>query len=344
AVTTGYQLVCFGDNKFGQCDVPPSLGMVTAVSAGTGHTCAVTMHGSLVCFGRNSRGECDVPADLGIVWSVSAGDDHTCAIQSSGRIVCFGGRGKFRDFGQCDVPPDLGPAVSVSAGNGHTCAVKPNGQLVCWGWNCRGQCLVPEDLGPILAVSAGNAVTCAVTITHQLVCFGSNIWNECEVPETLGPVTAAASGLSHTCAVQTDGEVPYQEHDCATQVAIGVMFAEKADIAPLLVVSTASLQALAEGAGKDIPADRFRPNVILEGPIEPHAEDTWDEMRIGPLRLKRLGPCARCAIVDVAQGQGKRDNAVYGALVQHRGQAVFGQYYRPMLREGALPSERALEV
>ena len=25
----------------------------------------------------------------------------------------------------------------------------------------------------------------------------------------------------------------------------------------------------------------------------------------GPLRLQRLGPCARCAIVDVAQGQGK---------------------------------------
>ena len=29
----------------------------------------------------------------------------------------------------------------------------------------------------------------------------------------------------------------------------------------------------------------------------------------GPLRLQRLGPCARCAIVDVAQGQGKRPEA-----------------------------------
>eukprot|EP00439_Symbiodinium_sp_Y106_P072701 s520_g13.t1 len=117
-----------------------------------------------------------------------------------------------------------------------------------------------------------------------------------------------------------------------------------ADIAPLLVVSKASLQALAEATGKEIPADRFRPNVILDGPMEPHAEDTWDEMRIGPLRLQRLGPCARCAIVDVAQGQGKRDNAVYGPLVQHRGQAVFGQYYRPILAEGAPPSDRTLEV
>ncbi|CAE7606090.1 MOCOS [Symbiodinium sp. CCMP2456] len=117
-----------------------------------------------------------------------------------------------------------------------------------------------------------------------------------------------------------------------------------ADIAPLLVVSKASLQALAEATGKEIPADRFRPNVILEGPMEPHAEDTWDEMCIGPLRLQRLGPCARCAIIDVAQGQGKRDNAVYGPLVQHRGQAVFGQYYRPILAAGAPPSDRTLEV
>ena len=78
-----------------------------------------------------------------------------------------------------------------------------------------------------------------------------------------------------------------------------------ADIAPLLVISTASLAALCEAAQRAISMDRFRPNIVLES-SEPHAEDQWPEMRIGDLRLQRLGPCGRCSIVEVAQGLGQR--------------------------------------
>ncbi|CAE7890014.1 unnamed protein product [Symbiodinium sp. KB8] len=42
------------------------LGPVSSVSAGYDHTCAVTADGRLVCFGESRSGQCDVPEPLKI--------------------------------------------------------------------------------------------------------------------------------------------------------------------------------------------------------------------------------------------------------------------------------------
>ena len=74
--------------------MPPDLGPAVAVAAGDQHTCAVKVSGELVCFGRNDHGQCDVPPDLGPVVAVAAGWQHTCAVTVSGQLVCFGEKGK----------------------------------------------------------------------------------------------------------------------------------------------------------------------------------------------------------------------------------------------------------
>ena len=43
---------------------PYALGMVAAVAAGGGHTCAVTAQTRLLCFEWNAYGQCDVPEDI----------------------------------------------------------------------------------------------------------------------------------------------------------------------------------------------------------------------------------------------------------------------------------------
>ncbi|OLQ00778.1 putative E3 ubiquitin-protein ligase HERC4 [Symbiodinium microadriaticum] len=203
AVRSDGQLVCFGDNSDEQCDVPTDLGTVLAVSAGYGHTCAVRSDGQLVCFGWNAVGQCDVPTDLGAVLAVSAGIDHTCAVRTDGHLVCFG----WNTFGQCDVPTDLGAVVAVSPGGGHTCAVRSDGHLVCFGDNTYGQCDVPTSVGAVVAVSAGTDHTCAVRSDQQLVCFGLNGSGQCDVPMDLGAVVAVSAGGGHTCAVRSDGQL-----------------------------------------------------------------------------------------------------------------------------------------
>ena len=47
-----------------------SNGVVSQVSAGFRHTCAIDASGKLHCFGRNEEGQCDVPDDLGVATQV----------------------------------------------------------------------------------------------------------------------------------------------------------------------------------------------------------------------------------------------------------------------------------
>ena len=65
AITTRNELVCFGNDDYGQCTAPADLGPVLAVAAGTTHTCAITTRNELLCFGRSDVGQCAGPADLG---------------------------------------------------------------------------------------------------------------------------------------------------------------------------------------------------------------------------------------------------------------------------------------
>ena len=83
------ELVCAGD-----LTMPEELGPVVAVASGHSHVCAVKATGELVCFGDNDCGQCDVPTDLGPVVAVAAGFAHTCALTAAGDVVCFGVNGK----------------------------------------------------------------------------------------------------------------------------------------------------------------------------------------------------------------------------------------------------------
>ena len=52
----------------------------SAIAAGCVHTCAVRAEDQLVCFGRNDSGQCNVPTDLGPVMAIAAGlASHVCS-------------------------------------------------------------------------------------------------------------------------------------------------------------------------------------------------------------------------------------------------------------------------
>ncbi len=83
-----------------------------------------------------------------------------------------------------------------------------------------------------------------------------------------------------------------------------------ADGYPLLLTTTASLRRLndwiAETAlergglpGPALPMRRFRPSVVLDGAIEPFAEDGWKRLRIGEVEFRAAKPCDRCVMTTV---------------------------------------------
>ena len=64
---------------------------------------------------------------------------------------------------------------------------------------------------------------------------------------------------------------------------------------PMLVCSEASLEDLNERLRDQLPMERFRPNIVLKG-LPAWAEDHIDTLSIGPVTLRLVKPCTRCAI------------------------------------------------
>ena len=91
-----------------------------------------------------------------------------------------------------------------------------------------------------------------------------------------------------------------------------------ADAYPYLLLSEASLTGLNEKLAEPVSMDRFRPNLIVSGCAEPHAEDKWKTLRIGKAIFTVSKPCARCSIPAVNQATGKRGKEPTQTLATYR--------------------------
>jgi uncharacterized protein len=88
------------------------------------------------------------------------------------------------------------------------------------------------------------------------------------------------------------------------------------------LVSTASLEAIAEAAGVTEPVDgrRFRMTIGIHG-VEPHAEDGWlgTRVRAGGAVVEVRANVGRCAVTTLDPDRGVRDLDTLGAIAAYRG-------------------------
>jgi uncharacterized protein YcbX len=93
------------------------------------------------------------------------------------------------------------------------------------------------------------------------------------------------------------------------------------DVAALHVLSAATLARLAELEPRSqFAVERYRPNVVIDGPSEPFAENNWSgtNMRFGDeLVGSVLLPTMRCIMTTLAQNDLPRDNEVLRAVTRH---------------------------
>lgn len=78
-----------------------------------------------------------------------------------------------------------------------------------------------------------------------------------------------------------------------------------ADAYPILLISRASLEDLNKRLREPVPMERFRPNIVVEG-ISAYAEDAMMRFRAGPVVLRGIKLCDRCAIPTTDQETGAR--------------------------------------
>jgi hypothetical protein len=79
-----------------------------------------------------------------------------------------------------------------------------------------------------------------------------------------------------------------------------------ADAAPLLLISTASLEDLNARLTAPVAMRRFRPNVVVDTDT-PFAEDAWKSIAIGAAQLAVAWPCSRCVLTTIDPESGVRD-------------------------------------
>jgi len=232
------RVVAWGDNEYGQTNVPDGLSGVKAVAAGDrGHVVAVKDDGTVVAWGRNDFGQTNVPDGLSgvkavtasgrhtvalkddgtvVAWggignapdglsgvtAIAAGDYHTVALKDDGTVVAWGGNGN----GQTDAPDGLSDVTTIAVGSYHTVALKGDGTIVAWGWGANGRTDVPDGLTGVVAVAAGDH-TVALKSDGTVAAWGHNEFGQSSVPDGLSGVTAIAAGGSHTVALKNDGTV-----------------------------------------------------------------------------------------------------------------------------------------
>ena len=85
----------------------------------------------------------------------------------------------------------------------------------------------------------------------------------------------------------------------------GEAYTALSDGYPLLLIGEASLADLNGRMARELPMNRFRPNLVVRG-SDAYAEDGWRRIRVGRRGFAFTKPCERCAITTVDQATGRR--------------------------------------
>ncbi|MDW8373738.1 MAG: Calx-beta domain-containing protein, partial [Planctomycetota bacterium] len=195
--------MAWGNNDYGQCDVPAGLSNVVAIAAGWKHSVALQQNGTVVAWGGNNWGQCNVPTGLTGVIAISAGYSNTAALRSNGTVVVWGSNWA----GQCNVPANLNQVQAISVGGAHVLALKNDGTVVSWGYNEFGQTTVPTGLSQVVAIAAGGDHSIAVRSNGSVVAWGRNDFGEINIPAGLSQAMQVVTGERHPIVRRTDGSL-----------------------------------------------------------------------------------------------------------------------------------------
>ncbi len=174
-----------------------SVMVVTAMTAGDHHACALTAGHDLWCWGQSNYGELGNGGPVGSTTTFSSGPV---------KVIGTGYR-------------------QVSAGDASTCAVRTNDSLWCWGFNANGG--MSDSSSPVQVagtwqqVSVGGLTVCAVNTDDELWCWGQGMsgqlgdgqaatsYTPVQVPGSWSTVSTGGEDYpmgAATCALDTDGK------------------------------------------------------------------------------------------------------------------------------------------
>ncbi len=194
--------------------------MAVGVADELPHTAVVKANGTVEVWGDNTYGQLNVPAGLSGVKALAAGAGFTLALKEDGTIVGWGSV-LDQNFNPSTytIPTEVqGLKIkSIAAGGNMSAVVTESGEVFVWGSNSRDVEIVPAGLGNVVAMAINNNYAVALNDTGSITVWGRDT-NE---PAGLdGNVVAIAAGSMHWLALKKDGTVAiggYSSHVTSNQ-------------------------------------------------------------------------------------------------------------------------------
>ena len=183
----------------------PTKPVITQLTGGARHTCALRSDGTVWCWGYNASGELGDGTTTDALTPVRvAGLARATPVQVSG----------------------LTTATEVATAYRHSCALLADRTVRCWGYNNAGQLgdgTVGTRTTPVQTQTLTTATqlansSCALLADNTVRCWGSNVYGQLgDATTTNAPTPVQVTGLatatqiansgSHTCALLADHTV-----------------------------------------------------------------------------------------------------------------------------------------
>jgi len=209
-------VLAWGDNTFGECNVPVGLTNVIAV-AGNGDgdptitsafSVALKADGTLIAWGDNTYGQTNIPTSLNDVAAIAAGSYHGLALCTNGAVVPWGCWETYSNnqflYPTATVPSGMSNIVGVAAGLLHDVALRSDGTVVAWGADTNAACVqVPTNLPLAKAVAAGWFYSAALLTNGTLTVWGTS-WPILGSPTNVISISGAPFDI---LALKADGTV-----------------------------------------------------------------------------------------------------------------------------------------
>jgi alpha-tubulin suppressor-like RCC1 family protein len=206
ALTTAGAVLCWGNNSLGQLgdgtrtDRLTPVGVsglssgVTAIAAGSSHSCALTTAGAVLCWGLGSSGQLGDGTTTGRLTpgpasglsngmaAIAAGFSHSCALTTAGAVLCWG-ENFSGQVGDGTTTNRLAPVfvsglstgvAAVSAGEFHSCALTTTGTVRCWGYNSDGQLGDGTTTTRLTSVATLHPADIAATVATSGLAVGAH--------------------------------------------------------------------------------------------------------------------------------------------------------------------------
>jgi trimeric autotransporter adhesin len=197
------QVVAWGDNFWGQTNIPASATNVVAISARGDLNIALKADGQVLVWPQIFVGPSPIANSMAVAAGGASGGGHCVALRADGRVFAWGAS----DAGQTNVPvAGLSNVTAIAAGVYHNLAVR-DGFVFGWGDTTWGKVPVAGTINGVRTVAAGLDHSVALRTNGTVIVWGRNNLNQLAVPVDAVGVIAIAAGANHTLALRSDGRV-----------------------------------------------------------------------------------------------------------------------------------------